>query len=80
LKEPCFNQLRTKEQLGYIVFTQFFSVNKVLGGLIIVQSSKYGASYLEERINSFLHQVKGQGGFTAETVEAIKLSQIQNLK
>lgn len=54
IREPAFNQLRTKEQLGYIVAvdlaqklgTQFFS--------IIVQSSSKPADFLDQRIEVFL--------------------------
>ena len=32
LNEPCFEQLRNKEQLGYVVQCSFNSQQKVLGG------------------------------------------------
>lgn len=79
LKEPCFNQLRTQEQLGYIVDAQFVSTAKVIGAAIQVQSSKYSADYLESRINQFLLDVRSKGMFDAEKVENIKKSKIQNL-
>ena len=55
LKEPIFNQLRNKEQLGYIVQAKFEGRNKALAGQIIVQSNKYGPEYLESRINLVLN-------------------------
>lgn len=79
LKEPCFNQLRTQEQLGYIVDAQFVSTAKVIGAAIQVQSSNYGADYLESRINQFLLDMKSKGTFDAAKVENIKRSKIQNL-
>lgn len=54
IKEPMFNQLRNKEQLGYIVQAKFDGRNKGLAGQIIVQSNQYGPEYLESRINLVL--------------------------
>ncbi|KAJ0170062.1 hypothetical protein K1T71_014668 [Dendrolimus kikuchii] len=53
LCEPCFNVLRTKEQLGYIVFSGVRRSNGVQGFRVIVQSDRHPA-YLEGRIESFL--------------------------
>lgn len=53
LSEPCYNQLRTKEQLGYIVFCGSRKSNGVQGVRIIVQSNKH-PGFVEERIESFL--------------------------
>ena len=51
--EPAFNQLRTKEQLGYIVFTgPRLSATRV-GYRVVVQSEK-PAEYLEKRIDAFM--------------------------
>ena len=77
IKEPAFNQLRTNEQLGYIVSSSFNSDSKVLGGTISIQSSKHGADYLESRINAF---IEGLPGFTEDQVENVKLAQIKNIK
>ncbi|KAI8426703.1 hypothetical protein MSG28_014409 [Choristoneura fumiferana] len=53
LSEPCFNVLRTKEQLGYIVFSGVRRSNGVQGLRVIVQSDRHPA-YLEQRIEAFL--------------------------
>ncbi|KAM3955202.1 insulin degrading metalloproteinase [Aphomia sociella] len=53
LSEPCFSVLRTKEQLGYIVFSGVRRSNGVQGLRVIVQSDRHPA-YLEERIDAFL--------------------------
>ncbi|KNC32106.1 Insulin-degrading enzyme [Lucilia cuprina] len=53
LTEPCYDCLRTKEQLGYIVFSGMRKVNGANGIRIIVQSSKH-PSYVEGRIETFL--------------------------
>ncbi|XP_055592583.1 insulin-degrading enzyme [Uranotaenia lowii] len=54
LSEPCYNQLRTKEQLGYIVFCGSRKSNGVQGIRVIVQSAKH-PSFVEERIEYFLN-------------------------
>jgi len=52
--EPFFNQLRTKEQLGYIVFSGVRRASGTQGIQFIVQSDRHPA-YLERRIDSFLN-------------------------
>lgn len=54
--EPCFNILRTKEQLGYIVFTGIRRSNGVQGLRIIVQSDRH-PSYVDERVEDFLRKM-----------------------
>ncbi|KAI9822691.1 MAG: Insulinase (Peptidase M16) [Pycnora praestabilis] len=51
--EPAFDQLRTKEQLGYIVFTGPRIAATTMGYRVIIQSER-PADYLEKRINVFL--------------------------
>ena len=51
--ELGFDQLRTKEQLGYIVFTGAKKSATMGGYRVIIQSEK-PTEYLEERINAFL--------------------------
>jgi len=53
IAEPCFNTLRTKEQLGYIVFSGIRRSSGAQGLRIIVQSDKH-PQYVEKRINLFL--------------------------
>ncbi|PWN23331.1 hypothetical protein BCV69DRAFT_280939 [Microstroma glucosiphilum] len=55
--EPVFDQLRTKEQLGYLVFS---SVRRTIGSMgyrIIIQSER-DADFLESRIEAFFEQFK----------------------
>uniref|UniRef100_A0A7S2SI11 Insulin-degrading enzyme n=1 Tax=Rhizochromulina marina TaxID=1034831 RepID=A0A7S2SI11_9STRA len=55
VKEPCFNELRTKEQLGYIVFSGIVaSVGRVLNARFIVQSEVMDPKGLDDRIEAFL--------------------------
>ena len=51
--EAGFDQLRTKEQLGYIVFTGARIAATTMGYRVIIQSERR-TEYLEERINAFL--------------------------
>lgn len=56
LTEPCYNYLRTKEQLGYIVFSGSRKVNSAIGIRVIVQSTKH-PSFVEEKIEEFLENM-----------------------
>ena len=52
-QEAAFDQLRSKEQLGYIVFTGEKHTATSMGYQVLVQSERT-PEYLEERINAFL--------------------------
>jgi insulysin len=54
LKEPCFNQLRTVEQLGYLVFSGLQAQRGVLSLRVLLQSSERPAHYLHQRAEAFL--------------------------
>lgn len=54
IQEPCFNQLRTKEQLGYRVDCGVRVTFKILGFCFRVQSAKYNPVFVEQRINAFI--------------------------
>lgn len=57
MSEPAFDQLRTKEQLGYIVHTSFKKLaQNILAVAILIQSSHKDPEYLNDRIESFLLQ------------------------
>lgn len=53
ISEPCFNILRTKEQLGYIVFSGIKRTNDVQGLKVLIQSHKH-PKYVETRIDKFM--------------------------
>jgi insulysin len=57
--EPCFDQLRTKEQLGYVVFSGASIHNTWIGYRILVQSEK-NPEYLEDRIENLLSDLGQQ--------------------
>jgi insulysin len=63
IKETCFNVLRTKEQLGYIVFSGVWRQGGIHGLQFIVQSHKK-PKFLDSRIENFIK----------ETRETIKVS------
>ncbi|XP_037080309.1 insulin-degrading enzyme-like [Pollicipes pollicipes] len=56
LNEPCFDQLRTKEQLGYIVWCTVRRSTSTQGLRVIVQSDK-PPEYVDMRIEAFLHSM-----------------------
>lgn len=51
--EPAFNQLRSKEQLGYVVFSGSSRHDTRLAYYVLIQSERT-AEYLESRIDAFL--------------------------
>jgi len=54
-KEPCYNELRTKQQLGYIVFSgSFTTCDWVHSARFIVQSEVKDPAGLDECIEEFL--------------------------
>jgi insulysin len=85
--EPVFNQLRTKEQLGYVVFGGVRSTRTTMGYRILIQSERI-TDYLEERIDNFLthldHVISNMSEEDFQThVEALiarKLEKRKNLK
>lgn len=56
INEPCFNILRTKEQLGYIVFSGIRRANGVQGLRIIVQSDRH-PTFIDQRVENFLKKM-----------------------
>ena len=75
-EEAGFDQLRTKEQLGYIVFTGVKMQATTMGYRVIIQSER-PTEYLEERINAFLaHFGKSLETMSKEEFESHKSSLI----
>jgi len=54
MEEPLFDQLRTKEQLGYTVFCQGKCIFGVGGMAVVVQGSRHPAEHLRDRAAAFL--------------------------
>jgi len=57
LSHPAYEQLRTKEQLGYIVNLGMRVDLGVIGLRVIVQSAQHDAEYLDGRVEAFLRGV-----------------------
>lgn len=53
IREPAFNRLRTKEQLGYVVSSSAWVLHGSMGWHITVQSERK-PTYLERRVENFL--------------------------
>lgn len=54
LKTPFFNELRTKQQLGYSVFAYFRTTDLLPGVQLAIQSARFGPSVLRARVDAFL--------------------------
>jgi insulysin len=60
IKEPFFDQLRTKEQLGYLVTSSVYSIIDSYGLIFMIQSPVQNSKYLAERITLFLNEFKSK--------------------
>lgn len=59
LKEPAFNELRTNEQLGYIVHTSVkTNGDNVKGILFLIQSDSFDPIYMDGRIEVFIESLR----------------------
>ena len=56
-EEPAFDQLRTKEQLGYIVSSGHWIFTGTMGFRITIQSER-DPVYLESRVDAFLEHFR----------------------
>ncbi|CAK9143283.1 unnamed protein product [Ilex paraguariensis] len=80
VEEPLFNQLRTKEQLGYVVDCSPRVTYRILGFCFRVQSSEYNPVYLQKRIDNFIHGLEEMlGGLDDESFENYKSGLIAKL-
>lgn len=72
MSEPAFDQLRTKEQLGYIVYvTGHELAQRIMTVSIIVQSSVQDPVYLDSRVEAFL------GQYRTDVLEKMEESKLQ---
>eukprot|EP01018_Ginkgo_biloba_P028828 Gb_06507 [translate_table: standard] len=58
VQEPYFDQLRTKEQLGYVVDCGVRMTHRVLGFCFRVQSSRYAPPYIQEHLDAFIDKLQ----------------------
>ena len=70
IKERCFTQLRTKEQLGYIVKSLVRRSNGAQGIKIVVQS-EWEPKYLDARIEAFIASLE-------ESIEQMEVSEFNS--
>lgn len=83
---PAFNRLRTKEQLGYVVFSGEYLSATTMTYRILIQSER-SAAYLESRIEKFLDDYStilremSEEAFTKHVTSQInkKLEKLKNL-
>lgn len=54
LDEPFYADLRTKQQLGYVVYCRALKVEDTNGNVFCVQSPQKSAEYIVNSINTFL--------------------------
>ncbi|DBA00232.1 TPA: hypothetical protein N0F65_007876 [Lagenidium giganteum] len=59
IKEPCFNQLRTQEQLGYLVFSGAMREEGIEYFRVLIQSDVASPTVLDQRIELFLTTFRG---------------------
>ncbi|KAL7152177.1 hypothetical protein ABFS83_04G079600 [Erythranthe nasuta] len=73
VEEPLFNQLRTKEQLGYVVDCSPRVTYRIIGFCFRVQSSEYNPVYLQGRIDNFINGLEEMlNGLDHESFENYK--------
>ena len=76
--EPCFNVLRTEEQLGYVVWSYDTDFEGAQGFKVVVQSERH-PTYLDTRIEAFLDSMEDHiENMGEEEFERHKASLIQN--
>ncbi|KAK9279411.1 hypothetical protein L1049_013090 [Liquidambar formosana] len=80
VEEPIFNQLRTKEQLGYVVECSPRITYRIHGFCFCVQSSKFNPVYLQGRIENFINGLEELlNGLDDESFENYKSGLIAKL-
>eukprot|EP01028_Stygiella_incarcerata_P014040 TRINITY_DN891_c0_g1_i1.p1 TRINITY_DN891_c0_g1~~TRINITY_DN891_c0_g1_i1.p1 ORF type:complete len:1036 (+),score=270.16 TRINITY_DN891_c0_g1_i1:119-3226(+) len=80
LQEPFFDQLRTKEQVGYVVFCGWRPVWGSCGVMFLLQSATMGPRAMEGRVDVFFEKVVEMfESLSDETFEQHRTSVIENL-
>ena len=61
MKEPAFNELRTEEQLGYIVHTSIKTLgNDVKALLVLIMSDSHDPVHLDSRVEAFIARFRSK--------------------
>lgn len=82
IQEPAFNELRTNEQLGYIVHSSIKTMGSNIKYIIIlIQSEGYDPTYLDSRIEKFIERFRKDHivSMSPEVFEANKTAVINQL-
>eukprot|EP00798_Chlamydomonas_sp_ICE-L_P021126 gene21126-28013_t len=74
VSEPCYNQLRTKEQLGYTVHSGVRMTHGILGFCFTVQSAKFPAEHVDASVETFIQ------GFYDDKLKAITADEFEKQK
>ena len=81
IEAPFYTELRTKQQLGYIVHAGLDYRKHVLGVRFIVQSARFDPVTLQQRVDSFLPIVTVQlAGLSADKLDDYRHSIVQKLQ
>jgi insulysin len=56
LRDSFFNELRTNQQLGYVVLSNFHNSEKSLGLDFVIQSAQYSPQQIAERVKTWQQQ------------------------
>eukprot|EP00850_Spirogloea_muscicola_P015894 SM000125S26099 [mRNA] locus=s125:384142:392192:+ [translate_table: standard] len=76
--EPCYDQLRTKEQLGYRVDCGVRNTHRIFGFCFHIQSAEYDCIHLHSRVEAFLGTFRETlVGMSADTFESHREALIQ---
>lgn len=81
LHQAFFNQLRTEEQLGYVVQAMDMPLNEHAGFMLVIQSPALSAQQLQLRVDSFLQQYATQlAALNEEGFAQLKQAQLLELQ
>jgi insulysin len=80
LREKFFDEMRTKQTLGYIVRMAYKEVRKIEGFVCVVQSSVKSPEDVQERITKFLIENNLKNGVDDELFEMHRQSVLTDLK
>ena len=80
MEKPAYHQLRTLEQLGYVVWTLRHRLCGAEGLAFVIQSNQKRPPYLEDRIEHFLVQFEQElRAMSAEEYQAYQTAVVQDL-
>ena len=79
LKSGFFQQLRTEQQLGYIVSASYFALADVPGLAFIVQSPTVSSVEIAAAVEVFLERTLGDEGISVEQFERHKQALISDI-